>query len=116
MVVEPTSQRQLTLFVTPDWRRISPVAHRIWRHVPWIRDRVCLASVLQKGTMDIRDHPEFVAFLNSIPGTEIAIHGLHHINRSHSVSAEFRRQERATCAGKLTHAIQIFEESGLRYV
>jgi predicted deacetylase len=66
--------------------------------------------------MDIRNHPEFVAFLNSIPRTEIAIHGLHHINRGYSVSAEFQHQERATCASMLTQAIQIFEESGLRYV
>jgi predicted deacetylase len=66
--------------------------------------------------MDIRNHPEFVAFLNSIPRTEIAIHGLHHINRGYSVSAEFQYQERATCASMLTQAIQIFEESGLRYV
>jgi hypothetical protein len=109
-------QLQLTLFVTPDWRRISPVAHRFWRHVPWIRDRVYLASVLPKGTMDVRNHPEFVAFLNTMPRTEIAIHGLHHINRGHSVSVEFQHQDREACAGMLAQAIRIFEESGLRYV
>src|ERR1700730_12541404 len=92
---------QLTLFVTPDWRQISPVPHRIWRHVPWLRDRVYLADVLPKGTMDIRKHPEFVAFLNSMPRTEVALHGLHHIHQGHSVSVEFQHQERAACAGML---------------
>jgi predicted deacetylase len=72
--------------------------------------------VLPKGTMDIRNHPKFVAFLNAMPRTEIALHGLHHINRGRSVSVEFQRQDRATCAAIQTEALQIFEESGLRYV
>jgi hypothetical protein len=115
-LLERHPQLQLTLFVTPDWRRISPVADRLWRHVPWLRDRLYLTRVLPKGTMDIRNHPEFVAFLNSMPRTEIAIHGLHHIHQGQSVSVEFQHQERAACAGMLTEAIRIFEESGLRYV
>ena len=109
-------QLQLTLFVTPDWRRISAGAHRFWRHVPWLRDHVHLAKVLPKGTMDIRNHPEFVAFLNAMPRTDIALHGLHHINVGSSVSVEFQRQDRAACAAMLTEALRIFDESGLRYV
>src|ERR1700690_4338676 len=115
-LLERHPQLQLTLFVTPDWRRISPIAHRFWRHVPWLRDRMYLASVLPKGTMDIRNHPDFVAFLNTMPRTEIAIHGLHHINRGHSVSVEFQNQNHAACTFMLAEAIRIFEESGLRYV
>jgi hypothetical protein len=115
-LLERHPQLQLTLFVTPDWRRISPVADRFWRHVPWLRDRVYLASVLPKGTMDIRNHPEFVAFLNAMPRTEIAIHGLHHINQGPSVSGEFQNQDRAACASMLAEAMRIFDESGLRYV
>ena len=115
-LLERHPQLQLTLFVTPDWRRISPVADRLWRHVPWLRDRVYLASVLPKGTMDLRNHPEFVAFLNALPRTEIAIHGLHHINQGHSISVEFQNQDRAMCASMLAQAIRIFEESGLQHV
>jgi Uncharacterized protein conserved in bacteria (DUF2334) len=107
---------KLTLFVTPDWRRISPIAHRFWRHVPWIREQMYLASVLPKGTMDLRRHPKFVAFLNTMPRTEIAMHGLHHINQGHSVSVEFKNRDRAACAVMLAKAIRIFDESGLRYV
>ena len=115
-LLERHPQLQLTLFVTPDWRRISPVAHRFWRHMPWLRDRVYLANVLPKGTMDLRNHPEFVAFLNAMPRTDIALHGLHHINRGHAISVEFQNQGRVACAGMLAEAIGIFEDSGLRYV
>jgi Uncharacterized protein conserved in bacteria (DUF2334) len=115
-LLERHKQLHLTLFVTPDWRRISPVAHRFWRHVPWLCERVYLASVLPKGQMDLRNHPEFVAFLNAMPRTEVAIHGLHHINRGHSVSVEFQNRDRAACAAMLAEAMRIFEESGMRYV
>jgi len=110
------AQLQLTLFVTPDWRRISAVPHRIWRHVPWLRDRMYLVSVLPKGTMDIRNHPQFVAFLNAMPRTEIALHGLHHVNVGHAVSVEFQHRDHDACIHMLTEAMRIFEESGLRHV
>jgi len=106
----------ITLFVTPDWRQISPTPHRVWRHVPWLRDRVYLASILPKGTMDLRKYPECVAFLNAMPRTEIALHGLHHIHPGESVWVEFQEQDRATCARMLGEAIRIFDESGLRWV
>jgi hypothetical protein len=109
-------QLQMTLFVTPDWRRISAAAHRFWRHVPWLRDHVYHAKVLPKGTMDLRNHPGFVAYLNEMPRTEIALHGLHHVNLGPSVSVEFQHQDRAACATMLTEALRIFDESGLRFV
>jgi peptidoglycan/xylan/chitin deacetylase (PgdA/CDA1 family) len=115
-LLERHPQLQLTFFVTPDWRRISAAPHRFWRHVPWLRDRVHLADVLPKGSMDIRNHPEFVAFLNAMPRTEVALHGLHHINLGQSVSVEFEHRDRAKCAAMLAEALQIFDESGLRYV
>jgi hypothetical protein len=65
--------------------------------------------------MDLRNHPEFVAFLNAMPRTEIALHGLHHINPGPAVSVEFERQDRAGCVAMLHDALQIFDESGLRY-
>jgi uncharacterized protein DUF2334 len=115
-LLERHPQLQLTLFVTPDWRRISAAANSLWRHVPWFRDRIYLADVLPKGTMDLRDHAEFVAFLNAMPRTEIALHGLHHINMGRSISVEFERRDRAACATILAEALQIFDESGLRYM
>lgn len=115
-LLERHPQLQLTLFVTPDWRRISAAPRGIWRYVPRLRDRVYLADVLPKGTMDLRNHPEFVSFLNGMPRTEIALHGLHHINVGPSVSVEFEGRERAACAEMLREALRIFDESGMRYV
>ena len=66
--------------------------------------------------MDIRNHPDFVAFLNAMPRTEVALHGLSHINFGHSVSVEFQHRDRETCAGMLAEAMRIFEEAGLRHV
>jgi len=106
---------KITLFVTPDWRQISPVAHRLWRHVPWLRDRVWLVDVLPKGIMDVRRHPKFVAFLNEMPRTEIALHGLHHVHPGRKPSVEFQWQDRTTCVALLDEAIRIFNESGLRW-
>jgi hypothetical protein len=114
-LLERHPRLQITLFVTPDWRQISPVAYRCWRHVPWVRDRVYLAKVLPKGTMDLRAHPDFVAFLSAMPRTEIALHGLHHIHEGESVSIEFQEQDRPTCARMLGQAIRIFDEAGLQW-
>ncbi len=114
-LLERHPQLKVTLFVTPDWRQISPVAHRPWRHVPWLRDNVYLADVLPKGTMDVRNHPDFVAFINAMPRTEVALHGLHHIHTGQSVSVEFQRQDQSTCVDILREAIGIFDEAGLRW-
>jgi Uncharacterized protein conserved in bacteria (DUF2334) len=115
-LLERHPQLQLTLFVTPDWRRISPIADRFWRHVPWLRDLLYLARVLPAGTMDIRNHRDFVAFLNGMERTDIAIHGLHHIHRGRSVSVEFQGLDHEACTSILREAMQIFDEAGLRYV
>jgi Uncharacterized protein conserved in bacteria (DUF2334) len=112
-LLERHPQLHLTLFVTPDWRRISPVADRLWRRVPWLRDRAYLARVMPTGTMDIRRHPSFVGFLKEMERTDIAIHGLHHIQRGRSVSVEFEGLCRAACANILTKAMEIFDEAGL---
>ena len=109
-------QLWLTLFVTPDWRRISPLPDRICRHVPGLRDWMYLSKVLPKGTMDVRKHPDFVAFLNAMPRTEVALHGLSHVNSGPSISLEFQDRDRETCAGMLAEALQIFDEAGLRYL
>src|ERR1700730_1639556 len=89
---------QMTLFVTPDWRRVSPTPHLFWRRVPWLRDQLYLANVLPEGKMDVRRHPDFVSFLNAMPRTEVALHGLHHVHPGESVSVEFQLQDRETCA------------------
>src|SRR5258708_37062324 len=50
----------ITLFVTADWREISPVVTRqVIAAVPYLRDRVYLAKHWRKGTMRLDRHPEF---------------------------------------------------------
>jgi hypothetical protein len=108
-------QLKVTLFVTPDWRQVSPVADHFWRRMPWLRNQVYLADILPKGTMDVRYHPKFVAFLNAMPRTEIAVHGLHHIHPGGSISVEFQLHDRATCVEMLGEAITIFNQAGFRW-
>jgi len=105
----------LTLFTTPDWRETTPVPRSVLQHVPWVRDRVYLAPILPKGTMDLRRHPEFVKFLNAMPRTEVALHGLHHIHRGKRISVEFQEQDMATCTAMMQESIRIFDESGLKW-
>jgi hypothetical protein len=106
---------RLTLFVTPDWRETSPVPTSLLRHAPWLRERVYLAPVLRKGTMDLRRHPEFCEFLGTMRRTEIALHGLHHIHRGPRIAMEFQRQSPSACAAMLREAKTIFEQAGLRF-
>jgi len=115
-LLERHPQLQVTLFVTPDWRQVSPAACSPWARIPWLRDRMWLGGILPKGTMDIRRHPEFVAFLNGMPRTEIALHGLHHVHPGRLISVEFQSQGRARCAEMLLEAMRIFDEAGLRWV
>ena len=106
---------RLTLFVTPDWREISPQPSSLLRHVPWLREHVYLAPILPKGTMDLRHHPEFCAFMSNMKRTEIALHGLHHIHRGPRIAMEFQRQLPSVCAAMLREARAIFDQAGLRY-
>ena len=41
-LLERHPKLQISLFVTPDWRQISPVADRFWRRLPWVRDQLLL--------------------------------------------------------------------------
>ena len=106
---------RITLFVTPDWREISPTPRSLLRHVPMLREHVYLAPILAKGTMDLRQHPAFCACLGAMPRTEIALHGLHHIHRGPRLAMEFQHQSVAVCAAMLRAAKQIFTEAGLAF-
>lgn len=109
-------QLQATLFVTADWRELSPVpTRRLLARIPLLRERLYLTRVLPSGTMRLSRHPEFVRYLQELPRTEIALHGLHHIHRGPNIPTEFQEQSAEECARMLRAAIQIFEEAGLRF-
>jgi hypothetical protein len=103
-----------TLFVTADWREISPVvSRRLLARIPGLRDRVYLAPRWPKGTMRVDLHPEFCNYLKSLPRTEVALHGLHHVHPGPRIHVEFQQETRAACAHRLGDALDIFERAGM---
>jgi Uncharacterized protein conserved in bacteria (DUF2334) len=113
-LLERHPQLRVTLFVTADWRETSPAAtRRFASHFPAIRDSIFLAKTLPPGTMRLSRHPQFVDYLKSLPRTDIALHGLYHIQKGPRVAAEFAGRERAECAAMIAKAIAIFREAKL---
>jgi len=113
-LLERHPELRVTLFTTPDWREISPLpTRRLLGRVPRLRDRVMLAPIHPRGTMRLDRHPEFVAYLRSLPRTEIGLHGLHHVHPGRLLHVEFQEQDRATCAAMLRGALDIFRSAGL---
>ena len=72
-----------------------------------------LARTLPAGTMRLDRHPDFVAYLRSLPRTEVGLHGLHHIHRGVRIPIEFQGRSRAECAAMLRRGLDIFEAAGL---
>lgn len=104
-----------TLFVTADWREISPAPTRKFlAAIPLLRDHVYLARRWPAGTMSLQNHPQFVAYLNGLANVEIAMHGLHHISKGPRIPVEFQKDGARACARKLSRMLEIFAASGLR--
>jgi hypothetical protein len=106
-----------TLFVTADWREISPQPTRkILSSIPWIRDRVYLARPWPKGTMQLDRHPQFIEYLVNLPRTEIGLHGLYHCHKGLRIPVEFQDEGYADILDSLTRMIDIFDAAGLPFV
>jgi hypothetical protein len=113
-LLERHPQLRATLFVTADWREISPVpTRRILRRIPFLRDRFYLAEILPKGMMRLDRHPEFTKFLRSMPRTEIGLHGLHHVHPGLNLPVEFQTQHARDCRKILDQILEIFEAANL---
>lgn len=109
-------QLRATLFITADWREISPFpTKRLLARIPYLRERFFLTEILPIGTMRLSNHPEFVQSLKQLQGIEIGFHGLHHVQRGLRIPVEFQKQGEAECARMLQEMIAIFDESGLEY-
>jgi len=108
---------RVTLFVTPDWRPLDlHPTRRLLARLPVLGRRVHLAPVRAKGDMQIDRFPRFVTYLNSLPRTEVAPHGLHHLHPGPRLTVEFQEQDREECARLLRRALQIFDAAGITYV
>jgi hypothetical protein len=106
---------KLTLFVTPDWREISPFPIRRWlARLPVVRDHAYLAPVLPEGTMRLDRHARFTAYLGQLPRTELAMHGLHHVHRGRAITIEFQEQNRQQCLSMLQKSLAIFAAAGFK--
>jgi hypothetical protein len=101
-----------TLFVTADWRCLSPVpTRRRLARVPFLASRMYLAPIRPRGEMRISRHPEFVRYLGALPNTELAFHGLHHVSRGPRIPVEFGRLSRRECSRRLRACALIFAEA-----
>jgi peptidoglycan/xylan/chitin deacetylase (PgdA/CDA1 family) len=108
-----TEELAVTLFVTPDWREISPVPTRFVSRIPGVNRLVFAAPVLRKGTMALSNHPEFSSFLTSLRRCELALHGLHHVHKGPRVPVEFQWQSELKCQKALRQGLEIFNRAKL---
>jgi len=106
-----------TLFVTPDWRPLGlHPTRRLIARIPVVGRRMNLAPVRPKDDMRIDRFPEFVRYLNALPRTEMAPHGLHHLHPGRRLTVEFQEQDREKCGAMLSRALDIFAAAGLSHV
>jgi len=108
---------RVTLFVTPDWRLRRLVPTRKWlTRIPFLRERIHWAPLTPRGHFRLDRFPEFVAYLNALPRTDCAVHGLHHAHPGPRMAVEFQEQTRSKCSALLQEARRIFATAGLRHV
>ena len=69
-----------------------------------------------RGHFRIDRFPKFVAYLNAMPRTDCALHGLNHAHPGPRMAVEFQEQSRSECSALLQEARQIFATAGLRHV
>jgi hypothetical protein len=116
-LLEQNPRLRVTLFVTPDWRLRRLVPTRRWvTRVPLLRERVHWAPLTPPGHFRVDRFPDFVAYLNGLPRTECAVHGLQHAHPGPRMATEFQRQSRGECRARVEEARRILAVAGLRHV
>jgi hypothetical protein len=116
-LLERHQELSATLFTTADWREIHPFpTKKILSRLPILRDKFYLAPILPKGTMDLRNHPVFVNYLNNLSQFEVAYHGLYHVHKGLKIPVEFQNQSKNEFNGILTEMLKIYSESRLNHV
>lgn len=107
----------VSLFTTADWRETHPFpTKKLLAKIPNLRDKFYLAPILPKGTMDLRHHPEFIAYLNANPQFEIAYHGLYHVHKGLKIPVEFQNQTQAEFSKIITEMMLIYNEAKVSHV
>lgn len=109
-------QLRATLFTTANWSEtVSQPTRRLLAKIPWLRDRLFLASRLEKDSMRLTRHPDFVKFLNEAECFEVALHGLYHCHRGRNIYVEFQNETREEFDAIIREMLSIFNEAGLKY-
>jgi hypothetical protein len=90
---------RVTLFITADWRQLSPF----------------VAHTLPAGTMRLDRHPAFIAYLKTLPRTDFALHGMHHVGERERIAEEFAGKDAAECLRIIEQAQQVFRNAGLPF-
>jgi hypothetical protein len=109
-------QLRVTLSVTPEWRPIQLVRKGVLSRLPVVASRVYHVDLNPPGHFRVDRFPEFVAYLNGLPRTDVAIHGLHHVHRGSRFAVEFQNQSYEECVAIVHTASTIFALAGLRFV
>jgi peptidoglycan/xylan/chitin deacetylase (PgdA/CDA1 family) len=110
-------QLTITLFTVPDCREKNPFPTRRWlSHIPVLNRYFYLSPIWPDSTLSLEKHPEFCQRLGTLPGVEIAVHGLHHVSKGQPVFQEFRQLSLKECMRRLERAEGIFERVKLSYV
>jgi hypothetical protein len=106
---------KVTLFTTANWREISDYPTRkILARIPYVKDRVYLAKRWPKDRMRVDRHPEFVAYLNSLPRTEIGFHGLNHCHKGPKIPIEFQNESIVDISRDIDEMELIFKKARLK--
>ena len=116
-LLERNPRLRVTLFVTPDWRLRHLVPTRKWlMRIPCLREHFHWSPLTPRGHYRVDRYPEFVSYLNALPRTDCALHGLNHAHVGPRMAVEFQRQSRSRCRALLEEARRIFAAAGLRHV
>jgi hypothetical protein len=78
-----------------------------------LAERVYHVDLHPAGLLRLDRHPKFVTRLRTLPRTQIAPHGLHHVHRGSRLAVEFQEQPYGECLRAVRRAMQIFESAGL---
>jgi hypothetical protein len=110
-------QLAITLFTVPDCREKNPFpTRRLLSRIPVLNRYFYLSPIWLDTAQSLEKHPEFCRRLGSLPGVEIAVHGLHHVSKGLPIFQEFHRLSFKECLRRLERAEAIFEKVGLSYV
>jgi hypothetical protein len=116
-LLERHPQLRVTLFTTPDWRSrgVAP-ERRVLSSVPGVRHLVYATRPWPRGTLRIDRHQAFVRALSSLPRTELALHGLHHVGRGPRGVVECEGLSRAQGRRLINAGRRIMARAGLPVV